>query len=425
MELLVQMWCPFEDSPMDRALYVWGCARSGCQRKDGSVRAWRGLRYNAVYAAKLEKKKEKEERRLKAIEEKAMLNATRIAEQSGGTRANPFSMTKSLRVNPFAFSSNPKQDASPFGRDTSSLGAQIFGAGKANPVTSEDKSVSSTTVNEPSEIQDEESQDMGQEVGDEDSDSDAASLIEALASTAISESQWKEAPLYAPIYLSTVSEYVPPQPKEKVPKGVKVDDADLDDMGKKKKSKDMDLNWIKETYENSMEVDQVFERFMKRVEWESEQCIRYELKGTPLPFATDKTFDLLWYSPPEDPLPVTKAVFKVTTTQKRMFNPSAVAPCSQCGAARVFECQLMPNLINILQVNPVGGKSEGEEKITDEERRKEVEKVLKGGGDLTEKRGMEWGTCMIFSCGQDCSISGLKGEKDVWREEIVYVQWDV
>ena len=23
MELLVQMWCPFEDSPMDRALYVW------------------------------------------------------------------------------------------------------------------------------------------------------------------------------------------------------------------------------------------------------------------------------------------------------------------------------------------------------------------------------------------------------------------
>ena len=35
MELLVQMWCPFENSPMDRALYIWGCARIGCQGKNG------------------------------------------------------------------------------------------------------------------------------------------------------------------------------------------------------------------------------------------------------------------------------------------------------------------------------------------------------------------------------------------------------
>lgn len=35
MELLVQIWCPFEDSPMDRALYIWGCPRIGCQGKDG------------------------------------------------------------------------------------------------------------------------------------------------------------------------------------------------------------------------------------------------------------------------------------------------------------------------------------------------------------------------------------------------------
>jgi pre-rRNA-processing protein TSR4 len=35
MELLVQLWAPFEDSPYDRAVYVWGCARSGCQKKGG------------------------------------------------------------------------------------------------------------------------------------------------------------------------------------------------------------------------------------------------------------------------------------------------------------------------------------------------------------------------------------------------------
>lgn len=35
MELLVQLWAPFENSPYDRAVYVWGCARSGCQRNGG------------------------------------------------------------------------------------------------------------------------------------------------------------------------------------------------------------------------------------------------------------------------------------------------------------------------------------------------------------------------------------------------------
>jgi pre-rRNA-processing protein TSR4 len=34
-QLLVQMWCPFEDTPMDRALYIWGCSMAICQGKDG------------------------------------------------------------------------------------------------------------------------------------------------------------------------------------------------------------------------------------------------------------------------------------------------------------------------------------------------------------------------------------------------------
>jgi len=34
-ELLVQLWCPLQDSPYDRVLYLWGCSRRGCQKKDG------------------------------------------------------------------------------------------------------------------------------------------------------------------------------------------------------------------------------------------------------------------------------------------------------------------------------------------------------------------------------------------------------
>lgn len=33
MELLVQIFAPLDDSPYDRIVLVWGCARSPCQRK--------------------------------------------------------------------------------------------------------------------------------------------------------------------------------------------------------------------------------------------------------------------------------------------------------------------------------------------------------------------------------------------------------
>ena len=33
MQLLVQIFAPLEDSPYDRNLFVWGCARAACQHK--------------------------------------------------------------------------------------------------------------------------------------------------------------------------------------------------------------------------------------------------------------------------------------------------------------------------------------------------------------------------------------------------------
>jgi pre-rRNA-processing protein TSR4 len=77
----------------------------------------------------------------------------------------------------------------------------------------------------------------------------------------------------------------------------------------------------------------------------------------------------------------------------------------------------MPNLINVLRP---AGEEDQSKKLTDEERRKAVERALKGE-DKDEKRGMEWGTCLIFSCEKDCCVNA----KEVWMEEAVYVQWDV
>jgi pre-rRNA-processing protein TSR4 len=80
----------------------------------------------------------------------------------------------------------------------------------------------------------------------------------------------------------------------------------------------------------------------------------------------------------------------------------------------------MPNLINVLSSSDSNYKT-----MTDEERRRELARELRTS-DKSEYHGMEWGTCMVFSCENDCCINEEeKGEgKECWREEFVLMQWD-
>lgn len=129
------------------------------------------------------------------------------------------------------------------------------------------KEVGSAVANE-DDAREEQTEDADNSESDSGS-SDEESLLTAMAKATISESPWRSAPSYPPIYLSTVAEYLPPPPKPRLPQGVKVEDLEDDDR------KEKDVNWAKETYEDSLEVDQVFERFMKRVGHEGEQCVRF------------------------------------------------------------------------------------------------------------------------------------------------------
>lgn len=132
---------------------------------------------------------------------------------------------------------------------------------------------------------------------------------------------------------------------------------------------------------------------------------------------SDKILDQLFPMPAGPPAPVTKAAFMVTPPRKRTYTPEALPACPHCKGQRVFECQIMPNLINVLEP----ARSDREKKQSDEERLKEVMQALKGESGV-ERVGMEWGTCMVFSCGKDCSEKGTPG---TWREEHLLVQWDV
>lgn len=160
---------------------------------------------------------------------------------------------------------------------------------------------------------------------------------------------------------------------------------------------------------------------------------RYELDGTPLPYAHDSVFNSLFPSSPEPQSTlVTQAQSKVTPLAgRRIYDPTSkvITPCPQCGGRRVFECQLMPNLIQVLQnkctSSAVDGKSESWEEKSEEERKKELERILKDAKS-GDGRGMEWGTALVFSCEKDCCVDeeGKEGAKDWWAEELVLVQWE-
>ena len=155
--------------------------------------------------------------------------------------------------------------------------------------------------------------------------------------------------------------------------------------------------------------------------------IRYELNGSPLPYASDDVFKSLYPLNPDS-----------SGASRRTYDPSSptILPCPACGGRRVFECQLMPNLINVLKTTTSKPRTQ-----SDEERKRELERMFKANtpsGVEVEKgecgnpdvRGMEWGTCMVFSCEKDCclvdmeSAKGKEEAKECWREELVLVQWE-
>ncbi|PIL25052.1 hypothetical protein GSI_12941 [Ganoderma sinense ZZ0214-1] len=407
MELLVQIWCPLEASPNDRALFVWGCANGICQRKEGSVRAWRELRYNRKYAEKLEKKlarlKEKEIQQAKAAVDAMKSPSLQSNPFAVGVSMIPLSLSASGIIDGLHGQMGAISSPSPF-----TLGSQIFG----NP--SLDSSAESSLLDSQTECPNSDgSLPASSESEDEDSeDENDDALAAAVQSTSLEDTPWKDAPGYPPLYLSTVSEYLSVPPKVKMPPGAT---ADMD--GDRDSKENGGGGWGIEGYEHSMQVDHAFERFSKRVSYEGEQCLRYELKGAPLPYANDQVFNKLFPTPSPPSLPVTRSDFMVTPARKRTYAPESLPVCPHCKSPRVFECQLMPNLINVLGTNRVeGGRS-----VSDEERRAEVLEALKGQGKAG-RRGMEWGTCMVFSCEKDCAVRDEGGS--TWREEYVLVQWD-
>lgn len=104
----------------------------------------------------------------------------------------------------------------------------------------------------------------------------------------------------------------------------------------------------------SYKSDKVFNRFRKRVAYVPEQIIRYDRGGEPL-----------WVSP------------------DRIPSSDDIPPCPRCKSHRIFEFQVMPQLLNHLGAESIEG-------------------------------ALDWGTIAVYTCSEDC-----KGDQVelVWQQD--------
>jgi pre-rRNA-processing protein TSR4 len=153
-----------------------------------------------------------------------------------------------------------------FGASTGGIGTQLFGTPQTEPLGPEADTAEDETATNPPESDIDEDEHEGEGEDGDDSASEASEVI-ALAAT---PSVWRgdAIPAYTPPqYLSTDVEYIPAPAKP-------VSTAKTEDGGAKD-SETEKWNAAMEGYENSMDLDHVFERFVKRVGYEGGQCIRY------------------------------------------------------------------------------------------------------------------------------------------------------
>ncbi len=133
-------------------------------------------------------------------------------------------------------------------------------------------------------------------------------------------------------------------------------------------------------------IDKTFQRFADRLAQNPEQVLRYEFGGTPLLYSkSDAVGKIFTHSPAE------ASSSKVKTMSQ---GNGRIRQCPNCGSARVFELQLVPQAIAELEVEEEG------------------------------LEGMEWGTVLLGVCERDCGERGVKDGDVGWVEEWVGVQWE-
>ncbi|PYH41919.1 small subunit rRNA maturation protein TSR4 [Aspergillus saccharolyticus JOP 1030-1] len=382
-----------DDFPDDeRRLYIFACPRKPCNRKPGSIRALRATRklksepaprpakeeVNEIPTEAPVEEEEEKEQKPKSEAPKPDLGASLFGSSSltgsVSANANPFSLGGSGNSNPFSSNNNSNSNSNPFAAPAPSPGLAVKPSTPASTTAAAANSLSDS---------------FADKVRVSSPPPAAASLLKTLTPPEESPSPATPWPAdsdfpapYPQFYLDAEYETLSRPSTPTIPDNVTIDNSEDPSGGG-----GADL---KDAFES--ELDKAFMRFSTRLGHNPEQILRYQFRGTPLLYShTDsigkRLHEVIAHKP---------ANTKIATTGGAPSLSSCIPRCEYCGSERVFEFQLVPHAISVLE--------DGREGV--------------GLGDA----GMEWGTIMLAVCSRDC------GPKEIgvvgYREEWAGVQWE-
>ena len=343
----------------ERRLYVFACRNKSCRRKQGSIRALRGLRVSPDAPAA--KPKSQSETKVPKPAPAPKAAPSGLGEAIFGVKAPGGS---SGQRNPFAAPSG----SNPFSKP-SSVSANPFSKPAPGATQSAEKAPATEEASSPSP-------------------SPISDLPKTFAETlSLNNTQvaagppppaepWpaeSDQPAAYPISWLAEADYetLDPTPMPKYitePISMEIDSGDAGGSGGKED---------KEVFESNM--DSVFQKFADRVGQNPEQCIRYEYAGQPLLYSKNDAVGKQLHLGGED---------------GKIASSRGIPRCQNCGAARVFEVQLTPHVIEEL---------ESEEDSLD---------------------GMDWGTIIIGVCEKNCQEVSASVGATGYLEEWAGVQWE-
>ncbi|OMP84277.1 putative 20S rRNA accumulation protein 4 [Diplodia seriata] len=419
MPLLLQL---NGDSPQHfpghtRRLYVFGCRRKACARKEstatttgtygttgttgtcGAVRAIRAVGVDAALAAAERRRNEeeaarKEERRREEDERRARQAGLGSAVFGGGGGGGG----GASGGNPFA--------ANPFAAANGGGG----GGGAANPFASPASGLAAKPAQTPTTIKD-----------DEADGSLPATFAEKARIAAAAAPSSSQAPIpaaqqqpyepwptdaaqlakpYPSYHLDADYETLSPDDDDKaLPANAELDPhaADPDDAeprgggggggGGKAAGKQE-----KQIYESLM--DKTFQRFADRLAQNPEQVLRYEWRGEPLLYSRKDGVGRMLAADVDEENDDDDDDDEGEEKVKTVGRAKGMPRCANCGAERVFEVQLTPQAIAELEAEELG------------------------------LEGMEWGTVIVGVCAKDCAAREAREGEVGYVEEWVGVQWE-
>lgn len=374
-----------DDFPTDeRRLYIFGCARKACTRKSGSVRALRATRKVEVEQQKQQQQQQQEEMTQGNEAEKTNKEESAQAPKQdlGASLFGASSLTGKISANANPFSSQANSN----GDDSNN--ANPFAAPAASTVPAEKPE--QTNTNNLSETFADKVRISAPEQPKSSNPSNISLKEPPEKSTTTTPWPPQSAfpPPYPHYYLDAEHEALSRPSTPTIPENVTIDNSNSADG----------IADLKDTFES--ELDKAFLRFSTRLEHNPEQILRYEFRGEPLLYSYGDEVGKRLYRHQHNPSGPSGHVTTAVVGGDDSDSVNAKLPrCEYCGSQRVFELQLVPHAISMLE--------EGREKL----------KL-----DAKDDAGMEWGTILVGVCGSDCAPEdiGVTG----WREEWAGVQWE-